>query len=33
MIVMGILLFTGQMTRISAFIFQLIKDTWLINLG
>lgn len=33
MIIMGVLLFTGQMTRISAFIFQLIKDTWLINLG
>jgi len=33
MIVMGLLLFTGQMTKISAFVFDLIKDTWLINLG
>jgi len=33
MIVMGLLLFTGQMTRISAFMFNFIKDTWLINLG
>jgi len=33
MILMGVLLFTGQMTRISAFMFELIKDTWLINLG
>ncbi len=33
MILMGILLFTGQLTRISTMLLQLVQDTWLSNLG
>ncbi|PRO67187.1 cytochrome c biogenesis CcdA family protein [Alkalicoccus urumqiensis] len=33
MILMGVLLFTGQMTDISAFILRLIEGTWFENLG
>jgi|SRR5699024_453004 len=33
MIVMGILLFTGQMTLISNYLLQLVDDTWLQKLG
>ncbi|WP_284141213.1 cytochrome c biogenesis protein CcdA [Virgibacillus sp. LDC-1] len=33
MIAMGVLLFTGQMTRISNFLLRLVQDTWLMNLG
>jgi cytochrome c-type biogenesis protein len=33
MILMGILLFTGQMTDISAFILRMIEGTWFENLG
>ncbi|MGJ9384626.1 cytochrome c biogenesis CcdA family protein [Salipaludibacillus sp. CF4.18] len=33
MIVMGLVLFLGQMPRISAFLLDLIKDTWLAKLG
>jgi len=33
MIVMGVLLFTGQMTVISNFLLQLVDDTWLNKLG
>ncbi|GAA0465457.1 MULTISPECIES: cytochrome c biogenesis CcdA family protein [Alkalibacillus] len=33
MIIMGLLLFTGQMTRISIFLLELIDDTWFSNLG
>ncbi|HEY4601322.1 MAG TPA: cytochrome c biogenesis protein CcdA [Cerasibacillus sp.] len=33
MIVMGILLFTGQMTQISTFLLKFVEDTWLMNLG
>ncbi|MBR7794964.1 cytochrome c biogenesis protein CcdA [Agaribacter marinus] len=33
MILMGVLLFTGQMPRISAFLLKLVQDTWLTNLG
>ncbi|MFB4168556.1 cytochrome c biogenesis CcdA family protein [Virgibacillus sp. JSM 102003] len=33
MILMGVLLFTGQMTRISNFLLKLVQDTWLANLG
>ncbi|SHH43295.1 cytochrome c biogenesis CcdA family protein [Virgibacillus chiguensis] len=33
MILMGILLFTGFMPRISAFLLNLVQDTWLTNLG
>ncbi|WP_010529639.1 cytochrome c biogenesis CcdA family protein [Lentibacillus jeotgali] len=33
MIFMGILLFTGQMTRISQVLLKLVEDTWLSNLG
>lgn len=33
MILMGILLFAGLMPRISAFLLNLVKDTWLVNLG
>ncbi|MCZ0701724.1 cytochrome c-type biogenesis protein [Natronobacillus azotifigens] len=32
-IVFGILLFTGQITRISIFLLRLIEDTWFSNLG
>lgn len=33
MIFMGVLLFTGQMARISNFLLKLVQDTWLSNLG
>ncbi|HLS08115.1 cytochrome c biogenesis CcdA family protein [Lentibacillus sp.] len=33
MILMGVLLFTGQMTRISNFLLQMVQDTWFSNLG
>nr|WP_249260819.1 cytochrome c biogenesis protein CcdA [Virgibacillus pantothenticus] len=33
MIIMGILLFAGLMPRISAFLLNLVQDTWLTNLG
>lgn len=33
MILMGVLLFTGQMARISNFLLKLVQDTWLSNLG
>ncbi|MEH6944613.1 cytochrome c biogenesis CcdA family protein [Bacillus sp. JJ722] len=33
MIIMGVLLFTGQMTRISIFLLQMVQDSWLSNLG
>ncbi|RYG73106.1 cytochrome c biogenesis protein CcdA [Lentibacillus lipolyticus] len=33
MILMGVLLFTGQMTRISNLLLKLVQDTWLANLG
>lgn len=33
MILMGIVLFTGQMPRISGFLLDLIQDTWLARLG
>ncbi|AIF44884.1 MULTISPECIES: cytochrome c biogenesis CcdA family protein [Virgibacillus] len=33
MILMGVLLFTGQMPRISAFLLKLVQDTWLTKLG
>lgn len=33
MIVMGILLFTGQMTMISEFLLRMVDDTWLNKLG
>lgn len=33
MILMGLVLFFGQMPRISAFLLDLIKDTWLARLG
>ncbi|WP_419893834.1 cytochrome c biogenesis CcdA family protein [Oceanobacillus kimchii] len=33
MIVMGVLLFTGQMARISNFLLKLVQDSWLANLG
>ena len=33
MIVMGLILFLGLMPRISAFLLQLIQDTWLTKLG
>ncbi|TMN22746.1 cytochrome c biogenesis protein CcdA [Lentibacillus cibarius] len=33
MIFMGVLLFTGQMTRISNLLLKLVQDTWLSNLG
>src|SRR5699024_1946895 len=33
MILMGVLLFTGQMTRISSFLLQMVQDTWFSNLG
>lgn len=33
MIVMGMVLFTGQMTRISLFLLELVEDTWLSKLG
>ncbi|GGE83761.1 cytochrome c biogenesis CcdA family protein [Priestia taiwanensis] len=33
MIMMGVLLFTGQMTRISIFFLQLVQDSWFAKLG
>ncbi len=33
MIVMGIVLFTGQLPRISAFLLRLVEGTWLTKLG
>ncbi|CQR47918.1 Thiol:disulfide interchange protein DsbD [Paraliobacillus sp. PM-2] len=33
MIIFGLLLFTGQLTRISNFMLRLVQDTWLSNLG
>ncbi|MUV38639.1 Cytochrome c-type bioproteinis protein CcdA [Lentibacillus sp. JNUCC-1] len=33
MIIMGVLLFTGQLTRISEVLLDLVEDTWLGNLG
>lgn len=33
MIVMGLILFSGLMPRISAFLLQLVQDTWLTKLG
>lgn len=33
MIVMGLVLFSGQMTKISAFFLRLIEDSWLTKLG
>lgn len=33
MVIMGILLFTGQITRISLFLLELVEDTWLSRLG
>jgi len=33
MILMGVLLYTGQLTRLSTFLLQLVQDTWLSNLG
>jgi len=33
MIMMGIILFTGQMPRITQFLLDLVEDTWLSNLG
>lgn len=33
MIVMGIVLFTGQMPRITQFLLDLVEDTWLSKLG
>lgn len=33
MIIMGVLLYTGQLTRLSIFLLRLIQDTWWSNLG
>src|SRR5699024_2459579 len=33
MILMGIVLFTGQMPRIAGFLLDLVQDTWLSKLG
>ncbi|AXI10081.1 cytochrome C biogenesis protein CcdA [Oceanobacillus zhaokaii] len=33
MILTGIFLYTGQLTRLSIFLFQLIQDSWLSNIG
>lgn len=33
MIGMGVLLFTGQMTKISAFILRMVEDSWFSNFG
>lgn len=33
MIIMGLVLFTGQMPRITAFLLELVQDTWLMKLG
>ncbi|WP_411954235.1 cytochrome c biogenesis CcdA family protein [Alkalibacillus sp. S2W] len=33
MVIMGLLLFTGQMTRLSTFLLDLVNDTWFSNLG
>ncbi len=33
MIAMGVLLFSGQMTKISSFILRIVEDSWISNLG
>ncbi|KGP71234.1 cytochrome c biogenesis CcdA family protein [Pontibacillus yanchengensis] len=33
MIVMGVLLYSGQMSKLSNFLLQLVQDTWFSNLG
>ncbi|MGM8214602.1 cytochrome c biogenesis CcdA family protein [Bacillaceae bacterium W0354] len=33
MIAMGVLLFTGQLSRISTYLLKLVQDTWFANLG
>lgn len=33
MIIMGVLLFTGQLTRLSIFLLQIVQDSWWVNLG
>ncbi|MCT2536765.1 cytochrome c biogenesis protein CcdA [Aquibacillus koreensis] len=33
MIMMGVLLFTGQMAKLSNFLLRLVQDSWLSNLG
>lgn len=33
MIAMGVLLFTGQMTKISSFLLRFVEDSWISNLG
>ncbi|SIS79889.1 cytochrome c biogenesis CcdA family protein [Salimicrobium salexigens] len=33
MVVMGIMLYTGQLTRISNMLLRMVQDTWLSNLG
>lgn len=33
MIIMGLVLFTGQMPRITQFLLELVQDTWLMKLG
>lgn len=33
MIILGIILFTGQMTQISGFFLKLVEDTWFENIG
>lgn len=33
MIAMGVVLFSGQLSRISSFIFKLVNDSWFSNLG
>ncbi|MGI8313683.1 cytochrome c biogenesis CcdA family protein [Halobacillus mangrovi] len=33
MIVMGVLLYTGQLTRLSNILLRLVQDTWFANLG
>src|SRR5699024_6234822 len=33
MIVMGVVLFTGQLTRLSLYLLDLVEGTWLSNLG
>lgn len=33
MIAMGLLLFTGQMTKISAFLLRMVEDSWFSNFG
>ncbi|WP_277678576.1 cytochrome c biogenesis CcdA family protein [Gracilibacillus dipsosauri] len=33
MVIMGLLLFTGQLAKISNFLLRLVQDSWLVNLG